>query len=75
RRRGGALVISADADFDTTLAVLAPDGTWFCDDDSGRGVQAELTLRSAEPGVYLVWLGAFASAREGTRARLNIRAD
>jgi len=75
RRRGGALVISADAGFDSTLAVLAPDGTWYCDDDSGRGVQAELALRNAEPGVYLVWLGAFASAREGTRARLNIRAD
>ncbi|MGY6626960.1 MAG: hypothetical protein ACXIVL_00435 [Oceanicaulis sp.] len=75
RRRDGALVISAEADFDSTLAVLAPDGTWYCDDDSGRGVQAELVLRNPEAGVYLVWLGAFGSARDGARARLIVRAD
>ncbi len=71
-RAQGDLVFTAEGDFDTTLAVLAPDGTWYCDDDSGRGVQAELAISDPGPGTYAVWLGAFIRSRDGADAAVRV---
>ncbi|KAA5805032.1 hypothetical protein F1654_03280 [Alkalicaulis satelles] len=71
-RAQGDLVFTAEGDFDTTLAVLAPDGTWYCDDDSGRGTQAVLAISDPEPGTYAVWLGAFLRSRDGADGAVQV---
>jgi len=69
------VIFSAEADFDTTMAVLAPDGTWYCDDDSGRGVQARLELNEPLTGAYKVWVGAYTRANAGRDAHLRVTAQ
>lgn len=71
-RPQGDLVFAAEGDFDTTLAVLAPDGTWYCDDDSGRGTQAVLAISDPGPGTYAVWLGSFLRNRDGAEAAVRV---
>jgi len=66
------LIVRAIADFDTTLVVNAPDGSWHCDDDSGAGLDSELTFRDPLSGRYDIWFGAFSSSRDGQRGRLEI---
>ncbi|MCC5995569.1 MAG: hypothetical protein JJU18_04260 [Oceanicaulis sp.] len=66
------LIIRANAEFDTTLVVNGPDGTWYCDDDSGPGVQAELHWDNPQSGQYDIWVGAFTSARNFDPAVIEI---
>lgn len=44
---------------DTTLAINAPDGSWYCDDDSGGGTNPRVVFRDAMEGVYDIWVGTF----------------
>ena len=44
---------------DTTLAVRTPDGRWFCDDDSGNGIDPMVLLDDPKPGDYTVWAGSY----------------
>ncbi len=53
------LIIRTDADRDTTLLVNGPDGSWYCDDDSGGSLNAQLTWNSPPSGVYDIWVGTF----------------
>ncbi|MCC5995595.1 MAG: hypothetical protein JJU18_04390 [Oceanicaulis sp.] len=69
------VIFSAEAVFDTTMAILSPDGTWYCDDDSGRGVQARLELNDPLTGAYKVWIGSYTSANEGSEAHLRVTAQ
>ena len=46
---------------DTTLAIVAPDGLVYCDDDT-FGVDPLVTFIDAAPGRYLVWVGAWGGA-------------
>jgi hypothetical protein len=66
------LVIRAMADYDTTLVVNDPNGSWHCDDDSGQGVQAKLVFRQPVSGRYDIWFGSFSSNRDGQRGRIEI---
>lgn len=66
------LIIRTNADFDTTLVVNGPDGTWYCDDDSGRGVQAALRWDNPQSGQYDIWVGAFSTSRNYEPALLEI---
>ncbi len=50
------LKISAVSNADTTLIVNGPNGTFFCDDDSGDDLNPSLTLGSAA-GRYEIWVG------------------
>ncbi|MCC5996589.1 MAG: hypothetical protein JJU18_09510, partial [Oceanicaulis sp.] len=68
------LTMTADANFDTTLVVRAPDGTWYCDDDSGRGNTASLAFAQPGSGVYEIWVGAYSGIRSGETAALLISA-
>lgn len=43
---------------DTTLLVMAPDGTIHCNDDY-LGASAAVGVDPAEPGDYAVWVGSF----------------
>ncbi|MES3007650.1 MAG: pre-peptidase C-terminal domain-containing protein [Pseudomonadota bacterium] len=62
------------ADVDTTLIINAPNGSWYCNDDSN-------SLDSSNPGVlfskpqsgqYDVWIGTYSSDDSGADARLVI---
>lgn len=47
---------------DTTLIVRAPDGSYYCDDDSGDNYHARVTIDSIVSGYYDVWVGSYSSS-------------
>lgn len=53
------LIIRTRSASDTTLAVHAADGRWYCDDDSGGDLNAQFLLRRPPSGVYDIWVGSF----------------
>lgn len=56
------LIISVDAAEDTTLVVNAPDGLWYCDDDSGEnGLNPMVRLNKPMSGRYEIWIGTYGS--------------
>jgi hypothetical protein len=67
---GAALIISADASADTTLLIRAPDGRFYCDDDSGtRGLNPAIRYDPPRAGRYDIWVGSF-RAGETVSARV-----
>ncbi len=58
------LTISAAGTADVNLLVRAPDGRYFCDDDSGDGLNPKLTISSPPSGVYRIWVGTYAETSE-----------
>ena len=65
------LIISVDAGSDTTLVVNGPDGSFYCDDDSGEGTNPSVRLNSPESGRYEIWVGTYRSGNSQP-ARLHI---
>jgi len=55
------LIFSATSDADTTLAIRAPDGRWYCDDDSGGNLNPMVRLDAPRNGRYQIWVGTFGS--------------
>lgn len=53
------LIFGVTSDFDTTLVINGPDGTWYCDDDSGDGTNPVMRIPNPQSGVYDVFVGAF----------------
>ncbi len=51
------LRISFAGQGDTTLVVSAPDGSWYCDDDSGGMLQPMLHWGEPLSGQYDIWVG------------------
>ena len=43
---------------DLTMAIMAPDGSWSCNDDAFE-LNPGISLTEAQPGDYLVWVGAY----------------
>jgi hypothetical protein len=68
------LYLTATSDSDVTLVVNAPDGSWYCDDDSaGSGTDAGLTWSKPQSGLYNVWVGHYSgSGGETVEATLNV---
>jgi hypothetical protein len=58
-RTGLPLIISVDSNVDTTLVVNAPDGSWFCNDDSGNGSNPSLRFDRPQSGLYNIWVGTY----------------
>lgn len=56
------LIISVGASADTTLVINGPDGSWYCDDDSGQGTNPSIRWDRPMPGRYDIWVGTWASA-------------
>jgi hypothetical protein len=56
------LIISADSAADTTLVVNAPNGNWYCDDDSGDGSNPLLRFGSPQSGRYEIWVGTYSNS-------------
>ena len=55
------LTISATSDSDTTLIVGVPDGGFVCDDDSGPGLNPQITLNNPSSGGYAIWVATYSS--------------
>lgn len=53
------LAIQTQSGSDTTLVVNAPDGQWYCDDDSGGGTNAQVYFSKPSSGVYDIWVGVY----------------
>ena len=49
---------------DLVLAVRAPDGQWYCNDDS-FGLNPGISIHNAPPGEYAIWVGAFHQGQQG----------
>ena len=65
------LYISADSMADTTLVVRAPNGSYYCDDDSGEGLNPRVWMQNPMSGNYDIWVGTF-GVNEFHSAELNI---
>lgn len=65
------LILSVASSTDTTLVVNGPDGSWYCDDDSGNGNNPSLRWNNAQSGRYEIWIGSYARGG-GARAQLHI---
>jgi hypothetical protein len=59
---GGSLplIVSVNANSDTTLVINGPGGEWYCDDDSGEGLNPSIQL-PARSGRYEIWVGTYRS--------------
>jgi len=65
------LIFSASSDQDMTLVVNAPDGNWYCDDDSGRGLNPSIRFGAPVSGNYDIWVGRYIGPGPAV-ARLSI---
>jgi len=63
------MAIYAEADHDTALLIRAPDGEWYCDDDSD-GVNPRVEFLTPLAGTYHVWVASYTD--EGGEAMLNV---
>jgi len=66
------LTFSAISDSDTTLAVRDPSGVIHCDDDSGGGLNPQLTVDGPASGDYHVWVGVYGQSGGYPSATLSI---
>jgi hypothetical protein len=55
------LTIGAVANGDTTIVINAPDGSWYCDDDSGGDLNPAVTFNQPMGGQYDIWVGTYSS--------------
>jgi hypothetical protein len=58
---GLPLIFSVASDSDTTLVINGPDGTWYCDDDGGEGLNPSIRFDGPASGQYDIWVGTYAS--------------
>jgi hypothetical protein len=66
------LILSVAASADTTLVVNAPDGSWYCDDDTGtNGLNPMVRFNQPRQGQYDIWIGTYGNASLQP-AQLNI---
>ncbi len=65
------LYISATSDADTTLVINGPDGRWYCDDDSGDGLNPAWGFENPQSGQYDIWVGTYGAA-ENHSAEIQI---
>lgn len=65
------LIISVDSRADTTLVVNGPNGEFYCDDDSGEGVNPSIRINRPRSGRYEIWVGTYSEGNTPP-ARLHI---
>lgn len=66
------LLISALSDSDTTLVINAPNGRWYCDDDSGEGLNPSVRFDPVVSGRYEIWVGTYGGrSLEATRLSIS----
>ncbi|MFN3170204.1 MAG: hypothetical protein ACE37E_05885 [Hyphomicrobiales bacterium] len=67
------LELSAQSSSDTTLVVVGPDGSIYCNDDS-NDLNPALTINSPRAGAYTVWVGTFSQSDSYPNATLRVTA-
>lgn len=65
------LLIAADSGADTTLVVRAPDGAWYCDDDSAGGLNPLFAATSPQSGRYDIWVGRYSQGTAEATLRIS----
>ncbi|WP_312127553.1 hypothetical protein [Brevundimonas sp.] len=58
------LTFTFASDGDTTLMINAPDGSFYCDDDSDGDLNPRVHFNRAQEGVYDVWVGTISGEIE-----------
>ncbi len=53
------LYLSAVAQGDATMAVNAPDGSWWCDDDGAGDLNPGIRFDAPQSGLYNIWVGTY----------------
>jgi len=66
------LTIGAQSNTDTTIVINAPDGQWYCDDDSGGNLNPSVTFGSPQAGQYDIWIGTYGSGSDLATSTLTI---
>lgn len=63
-RAGDALplIISVNAETDTTLVVNTPNGGWACNDDDGDGSNPSIRFNTPQSGQYDIWVGTYSDS-------------
>ena len=56
------LILSVNSTADTTLIINGPDGNYYCDDDSGQGLNPSVRFNSPMSGQCDIWVGTFANS-------------
>lgn len=69
---GFPLYIGARSNTDTTIVVNAPDGSWYCDDDSGGNLDPLLNWANPQSGQYDIWIGTYGSGSGLASATIRI---
>ena len=59
------LTFAVNSNADTSLVINAPDGRWYCIDDS-EGLNPILTWSRPQSGSYDIWVGAVGEAGPST---------
>lgn len=59
------LTFAVDSNADTSLVINAPDGRWYCIDDS-EGLNPILRFGRPPSGAYDIWIGAVGAAGPAT---------
>ncbi len=69
-----SLGIFVASDFDTTLIINAPDGSWECNDDLSEleNNNSGVLFTSPLTGQYDIWVGTYDASDAGTQAQLFI---
>ena len=66
------LIISVNSSADTTLVVNGPDGSWYCDDDSGNaGMNPSLRFGSPQSGQYDIWVGDYGGGNNPAQLHIS----
>ena len=66
------LTLSAAASEDLSLVVRTPGGRYYCDDDSGEGLNPRLDFPTPESGSYQIWVGTYSDTDTLISSRLAI---
>lgn len=53
------LIFRTQSGRDTTLVINGPDGSWYCDDDGGDGLNAYIRFDKPSSGTYDIWVGTY----------------
>ncbi len=61
------LVFRTQSNVDTTLVINGPDGLWYCDDDSGDGLNAQVSFSKPQSGTYDIWVGTYGGGVSGSQ--------
>ena len=66
------LYFSGVSGSDTTLVINSPSGEWYCDDDSGDGLNPQIVFNNPQSGRYDVWIGTFSNSGDYPQSTLYV---